>query len=225
MAGPGFVLNRIENIKPRIADINPMIAEMTKTCLSLFDNNKAVEAGVISIATTRITPTLCKAETTAMDNKSIRNENQLVLTKAGIEKANELVRAHRLWETYQVKQMGLSQEQIHEEAEDLEHFLTDDILFQVDQKLGFPTTDPHGSPIPPTQLKRSNLFAAEVNVTVMISSSQLNDKVESELWELGLMPKSEIKVMSKTEKQIEIQFNKQSIFIDGSLAQEIQIQI
>lgn len=160
-----------------------------------------------------------------MQHAFIRKQNeQLILTKVGIEKANELVRAHRLWETYQVKQMGLTQEQIHEEAEDLEHFLTDDILFQVDQKLGFPTTDPHGSPIPPTQLKRSNLFAVELNSMVKISSLQLNDRIESELWELGLMPKSKITLVSKSENKVEIKFKKSSIFIDESLAKEIQIQ-
>ena len=45
--------------------------------------------------------------------------------------------------------MGLSAEQIHEDAEKYEHLLTDDMLDEVDAKLGFPKEDPHGSPIPP----------------------------------------------------------------------------
>ena len=74
---------------------------------------------------------------------------ELQLTPSGQNQANKLVRAHRLWETYLVNEMGLSAEQIHEDAEKYEHLLTDDLLDEVDAKLGFPKEDPHGSPIPP----------------------------------------------------------------------------
>lgn len=75
-------------------------------------------------------------------------KEQLALTTNGIKEANRLVRAHRLWETYLVNQMGLSAEQIHEDAEKYEHLLTDEILDELDKKLGYPKLDPHGSPIP-----------------------------------------------------------------------------
>ncbi len=74
--------------------------------------------------------------------------NLLQLTDLGITEANKLVRAHRLWETYLVNQIGLTSEQIHEDAEKYEHLLTDEMLDEMDQALGYPTTDPHGSPIP-----------------------------------------------------------------------------
>jgi Mn-dependent DtxR family transcriptional regulator len=70
------------------------------------------------------------------------------LTDLGKKAANRLVRAHRLWETYQVNKMGLSAHEIHEEADYLEHLLSDEILEELDKDLGFPETDPHGSPIP-----------------------------------------------------------------------------
>ncbi len=74
--------------------------------------------------------------------------DSLELTPDGLNQANRLVRAHRLWETYLVKEIGLTEEQIHEDAEKYEHLLTEDILDEVDKELGFPTQDPHGSPIP-----------------------------------------------------------------------------
>lgn len=77
--------------------------------------------------------------------------DQLVLEQKGIDAANRLVRAHRLWETYLVNEMGLSEEQIHEDAEKYEHLLTEDLLDEMDERLGFPNTDPHGSPIPKKQ--------------------------------------------------------------------------
>lgn len=78
----------------------------------------------------------------------VQTSPKLILTKLGQKEANKLVRAHRLWETYLVNQIGLSAEQIHEDAEKYEHLLTEEILEKLDKKLDFPDFDPHGSPIP-----------------------------------------------------------------------------
>jgi Mn-dependent DtxR family transcriptional regulator len=80
-------------------------------------------------------------------------DNQIELQAPGIEKATALVRAHRLWETYLTQQVGLSVEQIHDEAERYEHLLTPEMLDAVDEELGFPESDPHGSPIPKKKSK------------------------------------------------------------------------
>lgn len=82
------------------------------------------------------------------DGLILSNKSDLELTPAGIQQANKLVRAHRLWETYLVNQIGLSAEQIHEDAEKYEHLLSEELLKEVDETLGFPSEDPHGSPIP-----------------------------------------------------------------------------
>ena len=71
------------------------------------------------------------------------------LSTAGEVMALKLIRAHRLWETYLVDKLNLSPDQIHEEAENYEHFLSDELLDEVDELLGSPESDPHGSPIPP----------------------------------------------------------------------------
>lgn len=80
------------------------------------------------------------------------NSDGIVLTEAGISKAEQLVRAHRLWETYQVRKMGLGSDQIHNEADQIEHFLSEELLDEIDSELGFPTKDPHDSPIPIKQV-------------------------------------------------------------------------
>lgn len=71
------------------------------------------------------------------------------LSTTGEIMALKLIRAHRLWETYLVDKLNLSPDQIHEEAENYEHFLSDELLDEVDDLLGSPESDPHGSPIPP----------------------------------------------------------------------------
>lgn len=76
------------------------------------------------------------------------NPDRIFLTKEGIQKAEQMVRAHRLWETYQVQQMGLNSDQVHEAADKIEHFLSEELLDEIDRELGYPRKDPHDSPIP-----------------------------------------------------------------------------
>lgn len=73
------------------------------------------------------------------------------LTERGRERAKELVRAHRLWESYLADEAGLSPDFIHDEAERLEH--AHELADEVDAALGFPQTDPHGEIIPPADAK------------------------------------------------------------------------
>ena len=58
----------------------------------------------------------------------------------------ELVRAHRLWESYLADEARIDMDHIHEEAERLEH--AHELADEVDERLGFPKTDPHGEEIP-----------------------------------------------------------------------------
>lgn len=74
--------------------------------------------------------------------------DHFTLTELGRTRAVQLVRAHRLWETFLVEELGLDTDQIHEDAEQAEHYLSDEDLRKLDEQLGFPETDPHGSPIP-----------------------------------------------------------------------------
>lgn len=70
------------------------------------------------------------------------------LTPRGMEEARRLDRAHRLWEAYLVQQVGLPLDHVHPSAEELEHLLDDALLARLDDVLGHPETDPHGSQIP-----------------------------------------------------------------------------
>lgn len=82
------------------------------------------------------------------DKDIILNQNDISLTEKGKEKAIKIIRSHRLWESYLVDEKIYEQDKIHDEAEELEHILTDEILDEIDDKLGYPNLDPHGSTIP-----------------------------------------------------------------------------
>jgi DtxR family transcriptional regulator, Mn-dependent transcriptional regulator len=74
------------------------------------------------------------------------------LTPTGERMALEVVRHHRLLELYLMEALGLSWDQVHDEAERLEHHLSDELEARIDSALGFPTRDPHGDPIPSPEL-------------------------------------------------------------------------
>ncbi len=70
------------------------------------------------------------------------------LTEAGEALAVTVVRRHRLIETYLVNCLGLRWDQVHHEADLLEHAVSDLVLARMDEALGHPERDPHGDPIP-----------------------------------------------------------------------------
>jgi DtxR family transcriptional regulator, Mn-dependent transcriptional regulator len=72
----------------------------------------------------------------------------ITLTADGVRLALSMVRRHRLIETYLVRKLGYSWDEVHDEAELLEHAVSDTFIERMAAKLGNPTRDPHGDPIP-----------------------------------------------------------------------------
>ena len=76
------------------------------------------------------------------------NYRGTVLTEPGRKIALEMIRHHRLLETYLAEALGVPWDQVHAEAEVLEHVLSEELEERIADRLGHPTTDPHGHPIP-----------------------------------------------------------------------------
>ena len=72
----------------------------------------------------------------------------IALTSAGEHRAASIIRRHRLIETWLVREFGYSWDEVHDEAEVLEHALSDRLLEGIDERLGRPRFDPHGDAIP-----------------------------------------------------------------------------
>ncbi|MGB7587225.1 MAG: metal-dependent transcriptional regulator, partial [Solirubrobacterales bacterium] len=75
------------------------------------------------------------------------------LTAAGEKVALEVIRHHRLIEAYLSEALGMSDEQVHDEAERLEHYISEELELLIAAKLGEPSHDPHGTPIPGPDLR------------------------------------------------------------------------
>jgi Mn-dependent DtxR family transcriptional regulator len=168
-----------------------------------------------------LSPSVIKSNLNAL-KKEVLITNDGVLTYKGVQKAEELVRAHRLWETYQVNNMGMANDQIHDDAERLEHHLSKADLAELDYKLGYPDFDPHGSPIPKAKvISTKSIIYQKPKSKISISKNQLNNQVESELWELGILPKSSLLIYKVDENGVEVKLGDKTIFIPNELAANV----
>ena len=75
------------------------------------------------------------------------------LTPSGERVALEVIRHHRLLELYLAETLGVDVEDVHDEADRLEHAISEELESRIDRALGFPTHDPHGDPIPDANLR------------------------------------------------------------------------
>ncbi len=96
------------------------------------------------------------------------------LTDAGREHAVAMVRRHRLIETFLVDVLGYGWDEVHDEAEVLEHAVSDTLIDRIDRRLGFPSRDPHGDPIPsadgtPHRPDAVPLVEAQTDVALVVS--------------------------------------------------------
>ncbi|WP_432713410.1 metal-dependent transcriptional regulator [Pedobacter sp.] len=73
---------------------------------------------------------------------------KISLTEEGRNSALNIVRKHRLWETFLFQKLGFSWDEVHEAAEQLEHIKSPKLISKLEEYLGFPEFDPHGDPIP-----------------------------------------------------------------------------
>jgi manganese/iron transport system permease protein/iron/zinc/copper transport system permease protein len=95
---------------------------------------------------------------------------KLRLTEMGRERAEQVVRAHRIWETY-LEQTGVPAEDVHDKAERLEHLDDHASVEYLDHRLGHPLTDPHGSEIPRPRHMFVSTMAPGSHATIAALSS------------------------------------------------------
>jgi DtxR family transcriptional regulator, Mn-dependent transcriptional regulator len=125
------------------------------------------------------------------------------LTDAGQKAALAVVRRHRILETYLITKLGYDWAGVHDEAERLEHAVSDDLIERMAFALGDPQYDPHGAPIPTREgtIERPSLVAlAEVDTGATVTLRQVGDDDAERLRflkSLGLVPTAEITVVDK----------------------------
>lgn len=155
------------------------------------------------------------------------------LTEDGQRLALEVIRHHRLLESFLADALGMPWDRVHAEAEVLEHVLSEDLEELIAAKLGNPTVDPHGDPIPSADLEleerpsesMESLAAGDVGVFVRISDS--DPEMLRYLAGCGVSPGDRFAVRERQPfgGPLFVQFGEHEHAIGGRLAQAMRVEL
>jgi DtxR family Mn-dependent transcriptional regulator len=154
------------------------------------------------------------------------------LTGRGTRVALEVIRHHRLLELYLAKSLGVPWDRVHDEAEVLEHVLSEELEELIAAKLGNPTHDPHGDPIPSRELRLeegeteslSSLEAGVRGVFVRISDS--DPAMLRYLADRGITPGDSFEVVEKQpfDGPLSTRFGERVHVLGGALANAMRVE-
>lgn len=151
------------------------------------------------------------------------------LTEEGRKLAMKMMRRHRLWEMFLVQFLGYRWDEVHDEAERLEHVTSDELERRLDKALDYPKVDPHGDPIPPLngeleELKYISLDASEIGKRyVVVRASDDNPEVLQHATRLGLTLNKKIIVKERTsfDNSMLVRIGQKEHFVSQRLAEAI----
>jgi DtxR family Mn-dependent transcriptional regulator len=189
-------------------------------------------AGHLGVRAASVTGMLQKLASQRPSQVKYEKHHGVRLTGAGKRRALEVLRHHRLLERFLHDFLGYTWDEVHEEAERLEHFISERLEDRIAAKLGDPGTDPHGHPIP----ERSGAVAVRDEVplvkwgcgipAVISSVSDRNSAALREIERLGLLPGASLVVEPGTRNAfigIRINGADAPIRVSQRLAAEISV--
>ncbi len=134
----------------------------------------------------------------------------VTLTGKGREHAIAMVRRHRLLESFLAATLGYSWDEVHAEAERLEHAASDELIERIDQMLGRPTRDPHGDPIPTPEGQRAQpahavrLDVAEPGFYRVLRISDADPQRLVRFQQAGLVPGTVVEVTEAGHSRLRV---------------------
>jgi DtxR family Mn-dependent transcriptional regulator len=189
---------KTEPITQNIQDYLKQIYALTETGQAAATTDLAARLGIAPASVTGMLQRLAALEPALV---VYRKHQGVTLTLAGQRAALEVIRHHRLLETYLVTILGYSWDNVHEEACKLEHFISEEFERRIAAALGNPTHDPHGEPIPspdlimPTDESRSLAALRPPQQTTIMRVKANDPALLRHLESLGLMPGARLVVL------------------------------
>ena len=187
-------------------------------------NNIAESLSVSSASVTNMFKKLAKLQ--LINHKSYRGAE---LTEAGEKIALEVIRHHRLLELYLKEMMGYSWDQVHDEAEKLEHHISEQFEDKIAELLNDPTHDPHGDPIPSKEgvvpeMASLAITDADENESYIIGRVRDQDpELLRFLEKSGIIPGVKVTILEKTpfDGPVKIKLEDKETTIGNSVAKDV----
>ncbi|MFN2382756.1 MAG: metal-dependent transcriptional regulator [Gemmatimonadota bacterium] len=219
-----------------LPDVTPPIEDYLKAIYSA-----ARDTGAARISTSIVAERMAVSPASATNMMQKLAEMKLVeylpyrgvaLTPAGEKIALEVIRHHRLIECYLAEALGFSWDAVHDEAERLEHVISEEFEDRIDAMLGYPTIDPHGDPIPPKSgrlpgaLTRPSRPLTDVAVGEAVVVERVSDRDAALLRRLAaiaLVPGTAVTVVARSAsgRRLTISRLGESLSLDQALAREV----
>ena len=188
-------------------------------------NSIAGNLGVSVDKASKIVENLKKLNLVKLDNQS------LTLTKDGKSYALRVIRIHRLWENYLAEETGVGEVDWHDEAEKVEHKLTQQDADELAARMGNPKFDPHGDPIPDTHgniLENKGKFLNSLEIGNIAKVIHIEDEPKAiylKLLEKGLYPGKQVLIVDKSNKNITIAADGDEFDLGSIVASKVTVEV
>jgi DtxR family Mn-dependent transcriptional regulator len=212
------------------------IQDYLKNIYELTENGGAASTNALSkklnISAPSVTGMIQKLASAKPALVEYQKHQGVTLTKEGRKAALEVIRHHRLLEAWLVQTLGYSWDEVHEEAERLEHVISEDFERRIAAAMGHPIRDPHGEPIPTEDLKMPSdestpLSALRPNQTATIKRVKASDtELLRYLEGLGLLPGTQIEVMdySPFDHNLTIKLGRKSFVLGLNITSKVYVE-
>ena len=219
-------------ITDSVQDYLKIIYELTQDGKTANTNALAARLAIAPASATGMVQKLSSVNPALV---SYRKHQGVTLTTAGRRAALEVIRHHRLIEAWLVQALGYSWDEVHAEAEKLEHVISEEFEMRIASAMGHPDRDPHGEPIPNAELVMpvDNSLPLSSVAPEQESIVRRVDAQDSQflryLEELGLIPGADLKTLSVSPydqvMRIQIQGQKQTIVLGPAITNRVFIEI
>jgi DtxR family Mn-dependent transcriptional regulator len=212
------------------------IQDYLKNIYELTENGEAATTNALSrklnISAPSVTGMVQKLASAKPALVEYQKHQGVTLTNEGKRAALEVIRHHRLLEAWLVQTLGYSWDEVHEEAERLEHVISEDFEQRIAAAMGHPDRDPHGEPIPTADLKMpfddsTPLSALRPKQTATIKRVIASDAdLLRYLDGLGLIPGAQIEVKdySPFDHNLTIKVGRKSFVLGLSITSKIFVE-
>jgi DtxR family Mn-dependent transcriptional regulator len=220
------------NLTPAIEDYLKAIYELALAEGRAGTNRLAEKLGVTPASVTGMIQRLSAADPPLI---GYRKHRGVELTEAGEKAALEVIRHHRLLELFLQEKLGYSWDEVHAEADRLEHVISEDFEERIAQALGDPSHDPHGEPIPTRDFRvppsagtrLSDLRPPQDATVERVDASDAN--LLRYLSEIGLVPQAQVTAMHYSpfdgNLRLQVQGQEEALILGPRITRQVFVSI
>jgi DtxR family Mn-dependent transcriptional regulator len=187
------------------ADLSRSVEDYLKVIYQLSERGDPVTTTALADALRLAPPSISGMVKRLAESNLVEHEpyRGVTLTRTGRRAALRMLRRHRIIETYLVSHLGYSWDNVHDEAEQLEHAVSDDLVDRMSRALGDPVVDPHGDPIPAADGRIAGTVTTplpDVAIGATVVISRVNTGVGEQLrWfaAAGLIPGAQLTMIDQ----------------------------